>query len=389
MAARAVVYLHPAVGRSLEAHLKNLKAAIIVVVLAPILALAKEVPTTNPTAAPNPKPAAPAAAPTASTSASNSAAGALAAAEEKENQGGASLGVELDHALGTGTFVDPALYSYFGATLSVVPRYVFVAKDVKLAVSLALRGAWEYTLPDNENGRRFSPGDTRLGLSAPGLFKGGPTGISISPSIGILIPTTPESWQAGLITNLSVGLALSKNVGRFNFALTTNGSRGFHTTGASQVRSQAPGAADQLNSFAARKSALGQDEAFVGFAAWNTAWAFNIGGNVSAQVTDELSFVVGYTYSRSWKYYGVPIGTDERLGVGARYGSGESDRTSTVLAANYQLTDHYGISLSASTLQTPRSGANGEAGYFRFPFWAIGNAADNATSISFTFSASY
>ena len=68
---------------------------------------------------------------------------------------------------------------------------------------------------------------------------------------------------------------------------------------------------------------------------------------------------------------------------------GESDRTSAVVAVNYQLTDHYGVSLSASTVQAPRSGAAGGAGYFRFPFWAVNNAAENATNISFTFSASY
>lgn len=369
--------------------MKNLKAALIVVLLAPFLALAKEVPTTNPTAAPTPKPAAPAAAPTASTTPIASTTGALAALDEKEKQGGFSLGVDLDHSLGTGTFVDPSLYSYFGATLSVVPRYVFTAGEVKIAASLALRGAWEYTLPDNENGRRFSPGDTRLGLSAPGLYKNELTGITFQPSIGILIPTTPESWQAGLITNLSVGLAFSRPVGKFNFALTANGSRGFHLTGASQVPSRPSGASAQLNSFSARQSAEGKDEPFVGFSAWNTAWSFNVGGNISLQASDALSFVVGYTYSRSWKYFGVPIGPNETLPANARYGAGEGERTSTVIAANYQLTDHYGISLSASTLQTPRSGAMGGAGYFRFPFWAIGNAADNATSLSFTFSATY
>ena len=66
-----------------------------------------------------------------------------------------------------------------------------------------------------------------------------------------------------------------------------------------------------------------------------------------------------------------------------------ADRTSAVIGANYQLTDHYGVSLSASTVQAPRVGAMGATGSFRFPFWAIGNAADNATNLSFTFSASY
>ncbi len=376
--------------------MKILKAALVIAVLAPALALAQEAapapaPTPAETPAPPQGPAAtgPTAGPTASTSASASATGALAALEEKENQGGFSLGVELDHSVGTGTFVNPNLYSYFGATLAVTPRYVFTAGDIKLAASLALRGAWEYTLPDSENGRRFSPGDTRLGISAPALLKNDFTGISISPSIGILIPTSPEAWQAGLITNLSAGLAITRPAGRFNFALTGSGSRGFHTSSFSQVRARS-GSAEQLQTFSARKSATGAPEAFVASFGTNTAWSFNVGGNVSLQANDELSFVVGYTYSRSWKYKLAPLGPDERLPNGADADlQGEAERTSTVIAANYQLTDHFGVSLSASTLQTPRSGAGGGAGYFRFPFWAIGNAADNATSINFTFSAAY
>ena len=357
----------------------------------PTLALAREIPTTNPTAAPSPKPEVPAAASTPATSASASASGALAALEHKENEGGLTIGIDLDHSVGTGTFVNPEMYSYFGATLSVVPRYVFLVRDVKLAVTLALRAAWEYTLPDNENGRRFSPDNTRLGLAAPGLYKNVPTGITFSPTIGLLIPTTPESWQAGLITRLSVGLALARPTGKFNFALTANGSRGFFKTGASQVASQAPGGAGELNSFSARTSALGANEAFVGFFGWNTAWSVNLGGNVSFQATDELSFIVGYTYTRSWKYYGEAIRPDETLPKNATYGSGQSEYTSTVVAVNYQLNDHYGISLSASNaLQAPRSpGAGGAVGHFRFPFFATDNAAENTTSINFTLSAAY
>ncbi len=358
-------------------------------VLVPILAVAKEVPaSTNPTAAPTVTPAAPAAAPTATTTATASATGALAILDAKEREGGWSLFVDLDHALGTGTFVNPQIYGFFGATLSVVPRYVFSIGGIRLASSLALRGAWEYTLPDEVNGRRFSSGDTRLGLSAPVIYKNGLTGITFSPSVGFLIPTSPESWQAGLITNISVGVAFARPTGRFNFGLTANGSRGFHVTGASQTPSRT-GAADQINAFQARRSAAGKDEAAVGFSAWNTAWAFNVGGTISFQTTDELSFIVGYTYSRANHYRGQPIGNDETVSKYADDNAHDGERTSTVIAANYQLTDHYGISLSLSTLQTPRSGGGGEQGKFRNPFWATSNAAENPTNISFTFSAAY
>ena len=103
------------------------------------------------------------------------------------------------------------------------------------------------------------------------------------------------------------------------------------------------------------------------------------------------SFVVGFSYGHSWKYQGVPFGPTETVPMYAKDCGGapclgESDRTSTVIAVNYQLTDHYGVSLSASTLQAPYDRAGGS---LRFPFWAGKNAADNATNISFTFSATY
>lgn len=381
--------------------MKNLKTAFLLLALtAPTLGLAEELPASGPAATPAaaaPAETAPATAPAGAPTgaAANTpapaatASGALAALEEAEKKGGFALSADLDHSLGTGTFISPSMYSSFGATLSVVPRYGFFVAGKSISASLALRAAWEYTLPDNENGRRFAPGDSRLGFSAPGLYKNELTGIVVSPSIGFLIPTSPESWTATLITNISAGLSLSKTAGRFNFALSTSGSRGFHLRTASVLAGQPSSAGARIDAFQARQNAEGAAEPYVSFSAWNTAWSFNVGGNASFQTTDELSFVVGFSYGRSWKYNVSALGPNETLPANARLGMGESDRTSAVVAVNYQLTDHYGVSLSASTVQAPRSGAAGGAGYFRFPFWAIYNAADNATNISFTFSASY
>lgn len=384
--------------------MKTLKAAFLVVALVPTFAFGDEIPVSTPApaatpAAPEATPAttpAPTATPSTAAAPAATASGALAALEEAEKKGGFALSADLDHSLGTGTFANPSMYASFGASLSVVPRYGFFVAGKPVSASLALRGGWEYTLPDNENGRRFSPGDTRLGFSLPGIYKNELTGIAVSPNIGFLIPTSPESWQAGLITNISAGLSLSKTVWKLSFSLTGSGSRGFHLTGASQTPAQQSSAGARIDSFQARQSTTGASEPFVSFAAFNTAWSASVGGNVALQATDELSFVVGYSYGHSWKYQGAKIGPNESIPLYARVCKapdggdmpcpGESDRTSTVVAVNYQLTDHYGVSLSASTVQAPLERASGAV---RFPFWAIGNYEDNVTNISFTFSASY
>jgi hypothetical protein len=409
------------------------KTAILVLVMAPMVAMASRVATadladsslpkqkpsaaheegitTNPTVAPAPAPAAaPAASPTGSNPTATTTASSGAPAE-KDKQG-LSVEVDLDHWLGTGTFYNPQYYSYLAANLSVVLRYAFKVKDVKLAASLSGRLTYEYTLPDNSNGRRFAPWDTRLGISAPGLIKNDFTGIKVSPSLGLVIPTTLESWQAGLITSISAGLSASKSVYKFDFMLTASGARAFHKNPMNLVNAQqdpchspaltAPEAGQktlaQCNGTAA--STAGQlsvlsraGEPFSDSAGMNTAWTASVGGNIKFRATEELSFSLGYTYLHYWKYelpidQYTPAALDSN-GNPVATASGQADRTFGVISADYSLNDHYGVSLSASTIQTPKSGAAGGAGYYRFPFWAVNNGPSNATSINFTFSAAY
>jgi hypothetical protein len=69
--------------------------------------------------------------------------------------------------------------------------------------------------------------------------------------------------------------------------------------------------------------------------------------------------------------------------------AGQADRTFGVIGVGYDLSEHYNVSVSASTIQTPRTiGAGGAAGSFKFPFWST-TPADNNTSLNFTLSAQY
>ena len=193
---------------------------------------------------------------------------------------------------------------------------------------------------------------------------------------------------------MSLGLSVAKTAGRFDFLLTGGGSRAFHLRQMNAIVAQSRAEQTQTRSSAGELTVLSRSgETLSDSAGMNTAWIASVGGNIKFRATDDLSFSIGYTYLHYWRYElpndeTTPKAVDAN-GNPVAIANGQLDRTFGVIAADYTLNDHFGISLSASTIQTPRSGANGQSGYFRFPVWAVNNGPSNATSINFTFSASY
>ena len=312
--------------------------------------------------------------------------------EDAARLSGFQVGADLDHWLGTGTFVNPDLYSSLTMALTVSPAYSFHVKGIDLRLSALGRLLYEYTLPDNETGRRIAPWDIRLGLSAPAIYKDKLTGINVSPSVGLTIPTTLESWQAGLITSASAGVALSRKVSMFDFAATASAAHGFYTSVENRIAN--PNKSTEQNNNPNTWILCRTGEAYCGTLGMNTNWTVITGLSANFHATKELIISLGYTYIHSWKY-SLPVDslsaqTIDSNGNRVPVGAGQADRTFGFFGVGYDVSEHYNISVSASTIQTPRTiGAGGQAGSFRFPFWAIGNAADNATSVNFTLSAQY
>lgn len=312
--------------------------------------------------------------------------------EEQAKQTGFQIITALDHWLGMGTFFDPKSYAYLSANLTVQPQVLFGVKGKRLAASATLRASYEYTLPDNDTGRRFSPGDIRLGLSAPALFRDkAVTGISVSPSAGLILPTSPESWNAGLITSFSLGLAATRSIaygaGGFDFRLVVGGSRGFFTGATNSIR-----ASSNRDSFGNLLVVCRTGEAACATAGQNTAWSANLGGQVNWRINGEVIAYVGYTFIKTWREAAAgslddqsPKGVDSNGNSVARAGYGQVDRTSAFIGASYQLNEHYSLDLGMATVQTPLTAT----GQVRFPFFSFGAIADNSTTAYFTLTAAY
>ncbi len=302
---------------------------------------------------------------------------------------GWSVGVSLGHSINTANFLNPAQNSAdsFSGSLSVGPAYKFTVSDIKLSASASANVGWDYMGKD-ETGRRFSWSDLGLRLSAPGNWKEPNTEISFSPSFGLVIPITMESWTATLITRLSLSLGLSRAVGKFNFGLSVGGSRGFHI--------------NQVAAAGAPKNAIegiwggpllrpGENQEGGNT---STAWSANVGANIGFNATDELSFGLGFSLSKSWHYavtndpsdpYNTKA-TDVNGRPVAVVGMAQADSMMGSLSVNYALTEHFGASLAMVTGGPPLNPSNSGP---NFPFFSFNGAAGGKTSFSLSLSANY
>lgn len=318
--------------------------------------------------------------------------------EEQANQSGFQVAVSLDHWLGSGTFVDPALYSYLAANLTVSATYLFGIAGKRFAANLTGRATFEYTMPDNNNARRIEPMDTRFGVSAPALLKTkelGPfSGLAITPSIGVTLPTSFISLNNGVIAGVSIGATASTRLKMFDFQLRASGAHTFVGQTVTGVRANAvPRDADGRATVLARPG-----ENFAAIIGNNTQWTISAGGQVQARATDSLMFYAGYTYIRMWRYAAqadtsqldqyAPKAVDGNGNPVAQSGGGTMDRFSAYVGGSYQFNDHYSIDLGISNYGLPLINVGGKW-VPRFPFLPFGTWADGTMTAYFTLTAAY
>jgi hypothetical protein len=378
--------------------------------IAPIAAEGEAAPATTTEAAPAPAPA-PAATATATpapAATTEKKASASLTAEELEESSGFGLGVDLDNSMAASSFMAGQVIGYddngnpqycetcafVGGSLGVSARYTGKLAGVKLSVS----GRWgfsvEYTNPDNDNARRFSHSDLRLGVSAPGIVKIPVIDVTISPSIGLSVPLTAESWNSGLILGASAGVGLSRGWKYVSVSLSGNISHGFYTSTANygvQRKDFTIQEGEGRNTFLCRTG-----ESVCGINGMNPA--LGIGGNLAVNIRplDALSFGITYGLSHSWKYAVTDV-VDENTchtydsngNLACRSGMGNGDRMSTNISASYSFTDNLAATLYLQNSQQPRTINQSGEWAFRFPFADLATPASGATAIGLSLSGNF
>jgi hypothetical protein len=302
---------------------------------------------------------------------------------------GLHVGVGLDHSLGQGTFVDTRYYASLVGALEANVGYSFKVKDLKLNASASESISWEYTLPDNETGKRFNYSDLRVGISAPGIYKESNSGIGLTVNFGASVPLSPESRLATTITNLSLGFAFSRTLfDVLDLSYRIGGGRHLHVN--NQMMTPADTSRDALGNliFVCRT-----DEAYCGSMGNNSAWSLSHSVSVGYRPTERLSFSLGFNLSSGWKEAGDIGGTqynsqalDSNGNPVVKNGMVVSNRMSGSVGASYSLTDNMALSLSMANAgpTLTKDGKN-----VRFPFYDFLSTADSLTQFSLSLSAQF
>ncbi len=320
--------------------------------------------------------------------------------EEQAKQSGFQFAFGLDHYIGTGTFINPQYYASLTAAPSLAATYLFHPGGVTLAASGRVIAYYEYTLPDTGNGRRFFPQDIRLGLVAPSIFRDkAVTGIGLTPSVGLVIPATPESFTAGMITTVSLGVAATRSfnagaIGSFDLRVSGGASKGVYTSPVNGIRKPNAASVTRDNLGTAVLVCRDSDVFCVSNGA-NPNFALSIGGNVNWRITGNIIAFGGYTYSHTFREALAEPGDptisktlDSNGNPAAQGGLGDADVTRTFLGLSYQLNEHYNLDFYMYTEQTPLVRKDA-VWAVRFPLGSFDNAASNNTSIVVSLGAAY
>lgn len=371
--------------------MKSFKLSVLAVLVAPVMALAQH--NHGGAAAMG---SGPASAGGSSSSASGNSSGSKPSGtvltslppDALEEMQGLHVGVDLDHSLGSGTFVD-SIYSSFVGALGVGASYSFKVKELKLNASARESLSYEYTLPDNETGKRFNYSDLRLGLAAPGLYKEKNTGIGLSVNFGASVPLSPESRLATTITNLSLGFGFSRTFfDNLDVSYRIAGGRSLHVN--NQMMTPADTTRDALGNLI---YVCRTDEAYCGSMGNNSAWSLSHSVEVGYRPTERLSFSLGFTLSSGWKEPGDVGGTqfnsqalDSNGNPVVKNGMVVVNRMSGSVGASYGITDNMGLSLSLANAgpTLTKDGKN-----VRFPFFDFLGPADSLTNFSLALSAQF
>lgn len=343
-------------------------------------------PTTTTTTAPAPAPAA----------AAPSAGSAVLTPEQLAKLRGFFFSFSIDHTLGMGTFVNPELYASMVANVNAFISYRTRVFDKALSIGVQPFGllgfSYEYTLSDADNGRRLSWSDARVAISMPALIRESNTGIVITPSFNVIVPTTIESWGAGLISRLGFGLSMNKNfktpIGLIIANFGGLGTIGIYTNSQSLVRPTKTDAAGH------QRVICRDGEQICGVNGNNQFLALQGSLNVTWVATDSIFLTIGYGMQAGFRYAAVdqvddatPAALDGNGNPVARVGMVRTpDTQSASVSLSFNLTDAISGTIYLANFAPLLTS---DLKSVRFPFVDVTGLANNNTAVGFSLSATY
>jgi len=292
----------------------------------------------------------------------------------------------LDNSVPSGTFIFNNAYTFNPAVttnLYLRPSYTFTIGNQSLRAEVWQTFSFADVLDQNSTiTRRFTWADTRVSLYDGKFYEEPHTKLQFGAYARGSIPISYQSQFATLITSLSAGVSVKKNLYRFNLQLGLGAAKNFDK----QTSAGFPCSASQVSPLAlvpGEAPDVSSTDVLLGFqngdcrsgdvsqaTIVNTDWALIPNGSVAYNFTDKLSVALAFYYIRSFQYP-VPIDqysspTLSSNGQPVVSGQQSGDSLWGITSVNYTIDEHWGLSAGIWNVGLPQTLYGHE---FRFPFF--------------------
>ena len=215
--------------------------------------------------------------------------------------------------------------------------------------------------------------DTILTFSMAPIVEEPVTGIKLSGSFDLLLPTSLLSQYQSKILSTRLTLGLTKEFGWVNLYYQTRFGKNFHKYDHPVLSQPDGGIATCLPS--AGGTLVDADVCAPGGVA-NSSFQFMNRGIVEFVPYEGLSITLDFIAYNDFTY---DVNPDDALtNENAVAGRGQRDLTQGTFEVGYQVNPYLGVSLGTTTLQPPKTLDNEG---FRFPFFDFRTASNNFTTV--------
>lgn len=300
---------------------------------------------------------------------------------------------EINNYVGSGTFYSSGYSDPYVATAFYLRPLIKLGTKRELSLSGRAYLEYEYTKPDNPNGRHYNPLDTWLVLSARNLYTEARSKIRIAGLVRAILPTSFESRYQHLVVGLTAGLSANRAIefgkpdpagkkwelglslgSSFTKFLQTSKYRGGFAGDTSGCRSDNTNVSGGL--VGAGSEGIGGTTGDHCGGPLNPNFSFT--SSLSATLSRRRFSLSATMIVINQFQYDVPLDQfDSVHGVNR----GRSDVTWGLLSLGYDITDHMGVSLGLSSYQPA---LDSTYSHLRFPFFDFsGPNANNFTQAFF------